>query len=47
MSRYGPTVLPEPNYNFANALAGLQSGYTFGSDILAQRRQRQQQEEEF
>jgi hypothetical protein len=46
-SRWGPGVLPEPNYNFANALAGLQSGYGFGSDILAQRRQRQREQEEW
>ncbi len=45
-SRYGPGVLPEPNYSFADFLGGAERGYGFVQGIADRRRQRQQEDED-
>jgi hypothetical protein len=47
MSRYSPTVLPQPNMTFADVLAGLSRGVDYGMSLQDRLRQRKQQEEEF
>jgi hypothetical protein len=44
MSRFSPTVLPEGNFSFADAIAGAGQGFRFGEDVRDRKRQRHRED---